>query len=230
MRELNENNLNLTRKRGNIEPKSKYFIVTEGDVTEIKYFQGIKANTDYLNINYLIDIRLIKNEIDENRQSHPLLKLKNFKKSIKDNKITYDPKIDKVFFIIDRDPQNFKEEQLDEFFNKCENENYNICLSNPTFELFLLMHDDKIFTLDPKAMLENRKTRKGGKRFLEIKLSDFFNCTKSNLNFEKFKDKIQTAIKNEKFFCEDLKMLKNNLGSNVGLLLEELISKDENSK
>ncbi len=34
---------------------------------------------------------------------------------------------------------------------------------------------------------------------------------------------IQDAINNEKIFCENIEQLENTLGSNVGLLLQELL-------
>ncbi len=128
-----------------------------------------------------------------------------------------------MIFVIDRDPQNFSEEQLEEFVKKCKENGYYTCLSNPTFEIFLIMHDDRIFDLDRKEMLENRRATRRSKRFLEKKLSEFFECSKTNLDFEKFKPNINKAINNEKQFCEDLEKLKNELGSNVGKLLDSMI-------
>ena len=71
-------------------------------------------------------------------------------------------------------------------------------------------------------MLENRKVS-NSKRFLELKLSEIFGCNKKNINFEKFKPNIKKAINNEKQYEENLMYLKNNLGSNVGILLDEMI-------
>lgn len=36
MRMVNENGVNLERAKGNEEPKSKYYIIPEGDNTEIQ--------------------------------------------------------------------------------------------------------------------------------------------------------------------------------------------------
>lgn len=73
-------------------------------------------------------------------------------------------------------------------------------------------------------MLKNeRQGPRRGKRFLEIKLSEVFGCSKKNIDFEKFKPNIRKAINNEKQFCEELEELKNNLGSNVGKLLDSMM-------
>jgi len=224
MRIANPNSVNLKRKQGNEIPKYKYYIIPEGEKTEIKYFNGVKENSEELGIKPLIEIIPIENEESEQGQSHPKKKIENFNKDLQDGKFVFYPEIDKVCFIVDRDPQNFKEVQFDEFVQQCAEQGYEVYVTNPTFELFLLMHDDKILTLNKDEMLENKRqgTRKG-KRFLELKLSEIFGCSKTNLNFEKFKPNIKKAIKNEKAFCEDLDKLKEQLGSNVGKLLESIM-------
>ena len=127
-------------------------------------------------------------------------------------------------FVVDRDPQDFSEEQLNNFIFECKKYGFDAYISNPAFEFFLLLHSDKVFEFDRNEMIRNeRQGAKRGKRFLEIKLSEIFGCSKTNLNFEKFKPNIRKAIKNEKEFCEELEKLKSNLGSNVGQLLSSIM-------
>lgn len=212
----------LERTSLGLNPKSKYYIIPEGEKTEIQYFLGIRDNAREININSLIEVIPIENDDEELGQSHPIRKIANFNEDIENNKFLYDKEIDKVCFVIDRDPQNFSEQQYDNFLKMCKEYNYKVYVSNPTFELFLLLHDDKIFDIDKTAMLENRRVS-NSKRFLEVKLSEIFGCNKKNINFEKFKVNIKKAINNEKQFEEDLINLKHNLGSNVGTLLDEMI-------
>ena len=225
MRELG-NSSNFIRKSNNKEFTKFCFIVPEGDVTEIRYFEGLKNNSEYLHLNKLIKLSIIENEQDEFGQSHLKRKIENFEASVKEGKIDYDKDVDTVVFVFDRDPQNFKENQYDTYVEKCCEKGYILCISNPTFELFLLMHDNQIFTLDRKMMLENRK--QSSKRFLELQVEKFFHHNKRNLNFDIYKSKIKTAIKNEKEFCEDLIDLKNQLGSNVGKFIDTLMNDEIN--
>lgn len=141
MRIVNENGVNLERPKGNEEPKSKYYIIPEGDNTEIQYFCGIRDNAEELNIKPLIEIVPVENDEAEEGQSHPLRKLDNFNKSLAEGNFTYNENFDKAIFVIDRDPQNLSEEQLDKFIMNCDKDGYFVYLSNPTFELFLIMHD-----------------------------------------------------------------------------------------
>lgn len=109
----------LVRTSREWEPKSKYYIVPEGEKTEIQYFCGIRDNADELNIKSLIDIIPVENDEDEQGQSHPKEKIQNFNKDLQNGKFTFDKELDKVCFVVDRDPQNFKEEQFDEFKQEC---------------------------------------------------------------------------------------------------------------
>lgn len=223
MRIANENGIDLERKHSNKLPLKKYFIVTEGDKTEQQYFKGIDECKEELGINSLIEICVVENEEDEHGHSHPLKKLTNFKNSIEEEKFMYYNGLDKVYFIIDRDPKNFFPDQFEEFLKKCLESGYYVCISNPTFEVFLLMHSDRVFELDNDEMLKNEYVT-ASERFLEKKLKEFFDCKKTKLNFNNFKFNIDKAIINEKSFSEDIRDLKDNLGSNVGKLIEDMKS------
>lgn len=165
---------------------------------------------------------MLENDENEKGHSHPLKKLENFEKMLKNNdNIVYYPEIDEVCFVVDRDPKSFFKYQFLEFLKKTKEKGYSIYISNPTFELFLLMHDDRIFELDRDEMLENAYISKN-KRFLEKKVKEFFNCKKEKIDFDKFKNNIDKAIKNESKFEEDEFELENKLGSNVGNLLKDM--------
>lgn len=41
------------------EARKKYYLVFEGDETEVQYFNGIYENMEYLGINPLIEIRTV---------------------------------------------------------------------------------------------------------------------------------------------------------------------------
>lgn len=223
MRVANENGVDLVRKSSSKNPLSKYLIVAEGDNTEPLYFKGIDENRDEIGINSLIQICLVENEEEENGHSHPLKKLDNFEKSLNDEKIVYYPEIDKVCFLVDRDPQNFFPDQYEAFLKMVLERGYYVYISNPTFEIFLLMHDDRILEEDREKLLKNEFTTAGkNERLLEKKLREFFACKKNCLNFDKFKSNIDRAIKNEKNFEEDIRGLKEKLGSNVGKLIEDM--------
>lgn len=134
----------------------------------------------------------------------------------------YDPELDKVCLIVDRDPGNFKPEQYDALLSVCKKHRFSLYVSNPCFEFWLMLHFQKILELDRGLMLENRKIT-GCKRYLDGELrKELKGYKKNNIHFENLKDNIDVAIINEHQFCEDELGLKTELGSNVGRLMSEL--------
>ena len=108
----------LERTSLGLNPKSKYYIIPEGEKTEIQYFLGIRDNAREININSLIEVIPIENDDEELGQSHPIRKITNFNEDIENNKFLYDKEIDKVCFVIDRDPKNFSEQQYNTEYNE----------------------------------------------------------------------------------------------------------------
>lgn len=138
--------------------------------------------------------------------------------------LDYNPKIDQVNMIIDRDKSSFKTEKYEELLEECKNKKINLFVSNPSFEVWLLMHFDEFENLDFKKLKENKRvnTRKKSRKYAEKKLSEIIGYDKSSLNFSDFVDKIDKAIDREKKYCENLEGLENNVGTNVGLLIENM--------
>jgi hypothetical protein len=141
---------------------------------------------------------------------------------INEQALFYNADVDKVCLIIDRDAQNFKLNQYDALLAACDKKGFSLHVSNPCFEIWLLMHYPDILEYDRTILYENRKAS-GDKRFLEVELRKLLpGFKKSSLPFNELVDKVDRAILNEQHFCEDLTELKTNLGSNVGLLIKEL--------
>ena len=150
-----------------------------------------------------------------------LEQIDNIQKYIDSQEIVYNKDIDKIFLIIDRDKGNVKDGQYDLIREKCNEKNIQLYVSNPTFEFWLLLHSEKVLELNRDTMLQNK--RQGKKRYLEKELSDIFGgYKKDHIKFERFLPYIDLAIEQEKNFSEEINELKDNLGSNVGVLLSEL--------
>lgn len=150
--------------------------------------------------------------------------IENIQEYIDQQQITYNKDIDKICLIIDRDQGNVKKYQYEEILQKCNDMCIKLYVSNPTFEFWLLLHSDKVSELDKAKLLENKKL--GKKRYIEKELSSKFNgYKKDNIKFKRFFPYIDRAIQQEKNFCENILSLENNLGTNVGLLISELMNK-----
>ena len=147
-------------------------------------------------------------------------------KNIENKQITYSEDIDKMCFIVDRDKKSFKEEQYNYVKKECKRKNFKLYVTNPRFEFWLLLHFDEVHSIDKEKLLENNRiTAKSKVRYVEAELKKYFPYNKNKYNAELLIEKIDLAIENEKKFCEDIEELKDKLGSNIGLLIQELKEK-----
>ena len=145
-------------------------------------------------------------------------------KNIENKQITYSEDIDKMCLIVDRDKKSFKEEQYNYVKEECKRKNFKFYVTNPCFEFWLLLHFDEVHLINKEELLENKRAS-SKVRFVESELKKYFPYNKNKYNAELLIEKIDLAIENEKRFCEDIERLKNELGSNVGLLIQELKGK-----
>jgi len=135
---------------------------------------------------------------------------------------------DTVCIIIDRDQQSFKDHQYDEVLRICQENNYNLGVTNPSFEFWLLLHTCDCTDFDKNDLLQNRRISLK-RRYLETLLvSRLGSYQKNNIHFEHFKPNIIQAIERTKLYCEDVILLKENLGSSIGQLLRRLIQLHDN--
>ena len=147
-------------------------------------------------------------------------------KIIKNSGITYSEGFDKICLIVDRDRKSFVSNpgnnQYEYVLNKCKENNFGLYVTNPCFEFWLLLHFDEVHTIDKPQLLKNKKISKN-KCFVEQELKKLLDgYKKSSYKAEELVRKIDKAIANEKNFCEDLEGLENKIGSNIGVLIEEL--------
>lgn len=123
---------------------------------------------------------------------------------------------DKICLVVDRDPDSFT--QFNEVLSICKKNNVKFYIANPRFEFFLLLHSPNIDLLDKDKLFTDENN------YLHTELINLLGTySKEKFNTEYFINHIKDAISNEKKFCEDIVLLENTLGSNVGLLLQELL-------
>lgn len=231
------------------EEKKQFFIVAEGPTEEF-YFTGVKNNRRELDINSNVHIEVIQKESGEESLSHPRQLVTAALMCMgrmdaeghelpedeweKHCRWDYRREVDVVCVIFDRDYRNL-ENELDWIYDMCNKHKIYIGISNPNFELWLLMHFPDVQQYDRKLLKENPKNLHGKvvpgasakKKYLEIVLSGVANgyVKGSSLKFERFADGISLAIEQEKLFEEDTEKLREYLGSNVGVLLTKMKKK-----
>ena len=228
-------------------PRIHYYCVSEGP-TEESYFYGIRNNRAELNIKNDVYIHVVEKEEEQKTLSHPkqlvdacLVQMGHMDED--GNEISeedwekyckwedYDPEIDQVCVIFDRDYRDL-EKHLKKIYELCEKHKINVVMSNPNFELWLLMHFPNIKQYDRKKLLENKKNLRHevdenaskSKKYLEILVAKSANgySKGSKIHFERFLPLVDDAINQAKLYCEDSQLLENELGTSVGKLIRQM--------
>ncbi len=203
------------------EPKKRYFIACEGRRTEYQYFKGIMEFGDEIGIHPLIEIIPVKHE--RNTGSNPLNIYMEAKKAIKDVSNFFPG--DQLCIIADRDQHSFTEVQYQQLVDADEKKEIRFCITNPCIEFWLLLHFCDVSEYDRAVLLENKKT--GKRTQTELYLMDKLGggYSKRSLHFSlNYKDKIKTAIQNSKNYATDYRALEHEIGTNIGLLIEEMLA------
>ena len=138
------------------------------------------------------------------------------------------PQDPKFFIIVDRDPKSFTAEQCDNVKKRCEECGFSLIVSNPCFEIWLLLHSDVgkeeiIRHATPKLLKELHKRVTG---------------EDGNLNFNYYHRKIDHAMQRLRTegYCENMNGLlsepnpdgsadENSIGTNIGELMGIIFEK-----
>lgn len=202
-----------------VQPRVRFYCVSEG-ATEESYFFGVRNNKTELNIKNDVHIEVIEKQEGQETLSHPMQLVKaclfqmgridenghEIEKSEWEDNCKWDKfdgNIDKVCIIFDRDYRKL-EEKMDEIFRLCDKHRIKIVMSNPNFELWLLMHFPNIEQYEKDMLLENRKNLRHQlfkeastrKKYLEILVSkNADGYSKGNkIGFERFLPLVDTAV------------------------------------
>jgi hypothetical protein len=145
---------------------------------------------------------------------------------IKNGGLTYAENFDKICLIVDRDRKSFistpQNDQYAYVLGKCKEKKFGFYVTNPCFEFWLLLHFDEVFNLDYEKLLHNPKVM-SKRRYAEDELRRIFpKYKKTCYDAALLVNNIDKAIDNEKKFCEKIEKLENTLGSNIGVLIDEM--------
>lgn len=228
-----------------VKPRIHFYCVSEG-ATEESYFTGVRNNRAALKIKNDVSIEVIQKNEGQETLSHPLQlvnaclekmgRIDENGKELPESEWEkncdweyFDPEVDIVCVIFDRDYKKL-ETHLDTIFSLCERHKIRIVMSNPNFELWLLMHFPDISQYDKKKLLENKKNLRHQlfeecsekKKYLEILVSkQAVGYSKgSKIKFERFQPFVDLAVEQASLFAEDSKELCNELGTSVGRLIQ----------
>ena len=210
-----------TKKESSRTPNSVIVIACEGK-TEEEYFKMFLPENKIIKVKD-ISIEVLEKSDPKDTKSAP----KHVINLLEEYTTHYQIDSDELWMVVDRDSQNNTKKQLEEIIENCQKLGYNIALSNPTFELWLLLHLKSVSDYSEQELdkiKENKKINKN-KRFLEKELSSIMNgYRKGTLKSEIFLPKVQFAIiQARKIDQQNEKRKIENFGTTVFLLAEKII-------
>lgn len=136
----------------------------------------------------------------------------------------FDIKHDKMIIVFDADIYKTKSEVYKSILELAGEENI-LAVSNPSFELFLLLHyvnsvNDIIFP-EKEQILENKK--EGKRRYITKRFTDISGMNpKENVAIGDLAIHIDTAIGQEKLLNEDITNAIGLITCNVGKVIEDI--------
>ena len=209
-----------------IEPFRKYFFICEGANTETFYFKRLIDLRKQLGIHPLIDIRLWE-KTDEDRNLSNAKKLVSFSEKQKQNPDNdFDSERDKMVIVFDGDIFEEKVQGYEELIAKIEETDI-AGVTNPGFELFLLLHIPGSYEewIKGHEMDFLSRDEDGKYSYAYNVLRDLTGMNaKKNSEIGKLADSLLIAISQEKKVNQDIHDLKGKVSSNLGKILEEIIN------
>ena len=207
-----------------IEPYRKYFFICEGANTETFYFQKLIDLRKTLGIHPLIDIRFIEKTEGDRNISYPrkLIEFADAQKEL--SALAFDPDRDKMIVVFDTDIFNAKVEDYESVVALGEQKNI-LGVTNPTFELFLLLHFDGSCETDilpnTEAIMKNEKV--GNQRYIYTLLHARTDMnSKKNRAIGELAMNINVAIEQEKKLNQDVHNALGSITCNIGSIIQAI--------
>ena len=130
--------------------------------------------------------------------------------------------------MIDRDKQSWTLEEIVEVAQVCLQKGYYLAVSNPCFELWLLLHIKSLENYSDsvlQAFIENKKVSSNRTRIEKELILLLGSYNKSNLETSSFLPFVKEAIENAKKLDHNPEQRwPNQLGTRVYRLVEKIIS------
>lgn len=198
-------------------------IAAEGKDTERIYFEAL-ANKY---INPRVHVHILKREKEEQNNSSPKHVLRQLVDYEKQYELESD---DELWLVVDRD--RWTDEMLSNVATKCAQDYYlHIALSNPCFELWLLLHLVDVALLSPEERqlwIENRRASKNANPYLKVLLRQAMGSYhEANYDAEMLIEHVGEAIDRAKSLDTNLTdRWPQTLGTRVYLLAESVMNRN----
>ncbi len=207
------------KRKSAVRSPAMVFVATEGEVTEPQYFKGLtNPHTGYNSSRFRLVIIPSKNG-----GSSPHHIITNAKEELKNYSLNSN---DTVYVVVDRD--NFIEKEIKIVNSNCKKSGFEFIMSNPNFELWLLLHHKDLADYSEseiEQIKENRKNHPKARRgFISKELLRIHKSyNKSNIRIEDYLKHTYTAIQRAKGIDDPDLDWPNEIGTRVYKVVERII-------
>lgn len=154
--------------------------------------------------------------------------IENINEYLNSSSTVFDPEIDKICLIVDRDRKSFTKEQYKYVLEQCEKYKVDLYVTNPCFEFWILLHFDDYNELLIDQLFKNEKYNNKTYAEREV-IKRMPNFKKGIYDAKSLMPNVKKAIEREHGYCENVRELDNNVGSNIGVLLTKMMDDDHQS-
>lgn len=215
-----------------IDPFRKYFFLCEGENTERYYFEKLIDSKKELNISSNVYLEFLEKTENDKGKSAPKCLIELADKFIKDNKENFDAKFDKIVLVFDLDIYENNQSAFNSVVSDAREKGYLLALTNPSFELFLLLHKENslsqiIKPVESEIISNEWIERDDGskKRYVNNLFFETFGFNpKSSKKVKSLVLSLNTAINQEKHINQNIDCSHNTITSNVGKIIENIIA------
>lgn len=154
-----------------IEPYRQYYFICEGRNTEKWYFEKLIDIRKSLSIHSKIGVSYLEKTGEHENLSSPKALIQFADEQKKNGKIAFDPKFDKMIVVFDADIFESQQNDYEEILELGKKNNI-LGVTNPSFELFLLLHYegsvDEIILPNSEQIIKNKWVGTGSNRIRYI--------------------------------------------------------------
>lgn len=218
----------LIRPGGFIDAEKLFVLSFEGTLTEKKYFNDFR-NSELFNNNGLIEIIPLKRPKDKGSDPFSVKRLLQVAKKEYGFKLT-----DEFWLIIDRDDwETIHKLNFNELVLECQKEeNFYLAMSNPCFEIWLVLHFKNIsdFSTEEQDLLFKNAKVNNSKNFIDVllgQLQDSGQGYNKLPNPKIYLPRTFLAIERAKALDNFKEEYPKALGTHIYKLVERLILNDE---
>ncbi len=223
-------NTRSSNKEKQVEPYKHYFFICEGQNTERWYFEKFIDKKKDFSISSLVSIEYLEKTEEHKSWSNPKKIYELAENCRKNGEISFDPKHDIMVLVFDADIYEDQQPSVYTNFIELASKTNTICVTNPSFELFLLLHYtnsyDETISPNSKQIIENEWVEVEGEkiRYIEKLFRDKSGRQpKKDPDIAELVKDVYIAIEQEKRLNNDIRSCRGKLTSNIGVIMKQIL-------